>query len=84
MSGARKLYPAGSTGPLRADVLCALGVMKVVTADQVQRLALPHLSFRHSRVPESERKAARKVAPQRGQRAGHPPPGGGGRVRRRR
>ncbi|MEU1630273.1 replication-relaxation family protein [Streptomyces sp. NPDC020096] len=59
MSGVRKLYPAGSTGPLRADVLRALGVLKVVTADQVQRLALPHLSFRYTHLPESKRKSAR-------------------------
>lgn len=33
--------PNGSTASLRADVLTALGVFKVVTADQLQRLLRP-------------------------------------------
>ncbi|GAB2891868.1 replication-relaxation family protein [Streptomyces mayteni] len=35
------LYPYGSTARMRADVLCALGVLKVATASQLQRLARP-------------------------------------------
>lgn len=34
--------PNGSTTSLRADVLTALGVLKVATADQPQRLLRPH------------------------------------------
>jgi len=41
--------PAGSTNALREDVLKVLGVMKVATADQIQRAAAPHLTYRHSR-----------------------------------
>ncbi|WP_049574559.1 replication-relaxation family protein [Streptomyces sp. SBT349] len=34
-------YPYGSTSRMRADVLCALGVLKVATASQLQRIARP-------------------------------------------
>jgi hypothetical protein len=36
---------------LRADVLRVLGVMKVATADQIQRATLPHLTYRHTTRP---------------------------------
>ncbi|MFJ4972705.1 replication-relaxation family protein [Streptomyces sp. NPDC088755] len=48
MAGKRKTNEAGSTNDLRADVLSVLGVLKVATADQIQRLASPHLSYRHT------------------------------------
>ncbi|MFD3424140.1 hypothetical protein [Streptomyces decoyicus] len=38
MAGKRKANEAGSTNDLRADVLRVLGVLKVATADQIQRL----------------------------------------------
>ncbi|WP_328667205.1 replication-relaxation family protein [Streptomyces sp. NBC_00322] len=62
MSGARKRYPSGSSGPLRADVLRVLGVLKVATPDQIQRLTLPHLTYRYTELPESKRKSARNKA----------------------
>ncbi|MFE7302782.1 hypothetical protein [Streptomyces sp. CB02959] len=48
MAGKRKANEAGSTNDLRGDVLRVLGVLKVATADQIQRLSSPHLSFRHT------------------------------------
>ncbi|MHB6904065.1 replication-relaxation family protein [Streptomyces sp. DB-54] len=48
MAGKRKANAAGSTNDLRGDVLRVLGVLKVATADQIQRLSSPHLSFRHT------------------------------------
>ncbi|WP_405656357.1 hypothetical protein OG581_51230 [Streptomyces sp. NBC_01386] len=45
MAGKRKANEAGSSNGLRGDVL---GVLKVATADQIQRLASPHLSYRHT------------------------------------
>ncbi|MCX5216226.1 replication-relaxation family protein [Kitasatospora sp. NBC_00240] len=36
-------YPNGSTSRMRADVLAALGVLKVATADQLQRITRPGL-----------------------------------------
>ncbi|WP_329581003.1 replication-relaxation family protein [Streptomyces sp. NBC_01361] len=48
MAGKRKANEAGSSNGLRGDVLCVLGVLKVATADQIQRLASPHLSYRHT------------------------------------
>ncbi|MDX3748731.1 replication-relaxation family protein [Streptomyces sp. AK08-02] len=48
MTGKRKANEAGSSNGLRADVLCVLGVLKVATADQIQRLASPHLTYRHT------------------------------------
>lgn len=35
------MYPAGSTGRLRADALAVLGILKVATAEQIQRLVRP-------------------------------------------
>ncbi|MFF1593108.1 hypothetical protein ACFVY0_34060 [Streptomyces sp. NPDC058286] len=48
MAGKRKANEAGSSNGLRGDVLSVLGVLKVATADQIQRLASPHLSYRHT------------------------------------
>uniref|UniRef100_A0AAU1UM79 Uncharacterized protein n=2 Tax=unclassified Streptomyces TaxID=2593676 RepID=A0AAU1UM79_9ACTN len=48
MAGKRKVNEAGSSNGLRGDVLCVLGVLKVATADQIQRLASPHLTYRHT------------------------------------
>ncbi|WP_446044679.1 hypothetical protein [Streptomyces olivaceus] len=30
---------------------CVLGVLKVATADQIQRLSTPHLTYRHTTKP---------------------------------
>ncbi|MFJ9153418.1 hypothetical protein ACIRP7_36390 [Streptomyces sp. NPDC102270] len=48
MAGKRKTNEAGSTNNLRADVLRVLGVLKAATADQIQRLSSPHLTYRHT------------------------------------
>lgn len=48
MAGKRKANEAGSTNDLRGDVLRVLGVLKVATADQIQRLSSPHLTYRHT------------------------------------
>ncbi|MCU4749905.1 replication-relaxation family protein [Streptomyces sp. G-5] len=59
MKGRRVSNPSGSSNGLRSDVLRVLGVVKVATADQIQRLAVPHLSLRHADKPTA---AARKEA----------------------
>ncbi|MEU2866615.1 hypothetical protein ABZ672_51705 [Streptomyces mirabilis] len=59
MAGKRKANEGGSSNGLRGDVLCVLGVLKVATADQIQRLAAPHLTYRHT---EKKTPAARKEA----------------------
>jgi hypothetical protein len=59
MAGKRKTNEAGSTNNLRADVLSVLGVLKAATADQIQRLSSPHLTFRHT---TKETPALRKEA----------------------
>ncbi len=41
MAGGSRSYPYGSTSRMRADTLVVLGVLKVATADQIQRLARP-------------------------------------------
>ncbi|MFF4427443.1 hypothetical protein ACFY04_43225 [Streptomyces sp. NPDC001549] len=62
MAGKRKTNPAGSTNSFRGDVLRVLGVLKVATADQIQRIGAPHLSFRHTEKPTaSEQKTARSA-----------------------
>ncbi|MFE5994566.1 hypothetical protein [Streptomyces sp. NPDC056453] len=48
MAGKRKANEAGSSNGLRGDVLCVLGVLKVATADQIQRLTSPNLTYRHT------------------------------------
>ncbi|MFF3669539.1 replication-relaxation family protein [Microtetraspora malaysiensis] len=63
MAGKRKTNPAGSSNPLRGDVLRVLGVLKVATVDQIQRIALPHLTYRHTdKKTPSERKTARTAS----------------------
>ncbi|WP_371579736.1 hypothetical protein [Streptomyces sp. NBC_01314] len=37
MAGERKTNEAGSSNGLRGDVLCVLGVLKIASADQIQR-----------------------------------------------
>ncbi|MFI8793129.1 hypothetical protein [Streptomyces sp. NPDC055105] len=64
MAGKRKANEAGSSNGLRGDVLCVLGVLKVATADQIQRLASPHLSYRHTlKKTAALRKEARTAPP---------------------
>ncbi|WRZ96467.1 replication-relaxation family protein (plasmid) [Streptomyces sp. NBC_01007] len=63
MAGKRKENEAGSSNDLRADVLRVLGVLKVATADQIQRLSLPHLTYRHTTKPtRAKRKEARTAS----------------------
>ncbi|MFI1397938.1 replication-relaxation family protein [Streptomyces sp. NPDC020681] len=58
MSGKSVRYPYGSTAALRGEVLRVLGVLKVATPDQIQRLTRPHLSYRYG---ESERDRRNKA-----------------------
>lgn len=61
--GRRRANEAGSSNGLRGDVLCVLGVLKVATADQIQRLASPHLTYRHTlKKTASVRKEARTAS----------------------
>ncbi|MFF1482624.1 hypothetical protein ACFVYD_34635 [Streptomyces sp. NPDC058301] len=54
---------AGSSNGPRADVLRVLGVLKVATAEQVQRIAAPHLTYRHTaKATAARRKEARTAA----------------------
>lgn len=63
MAGKRKNNPAGSTNSYRGDVLRVLGALKVATADQIQRIGAPHLTFRHADKPTpSKRKQARTAS----------------------
>ncbi|MER7497975.1 replication-relaxation family protein [Streptomyces pharetrae] len=63
MAGKRKENEAGSSNDLRADVLRVLGVLKVATADQIQRLSSPHLTYRHTTKPTpAKRKEARTAS----------------------
>ena len=63
MASRRITNPAGSSNLLRGDVLRVLGVLKVATVDQIQRLSLPHLTYRHTtKKTASERKTARTAA----------------------
>ncbi|MFF4542469.1 replication-relaxation family protein [Streptomyces aureus] len=65
MAGQRKEKEneANSSNDLRADVLRVLGVLKVATADQIQRLSLPHLTYRHTLKPTAaKRKEARTAS----------------------
>ncbi|MGI5485155.1 replication-relaxation family protein [Streptomyces lavendofoliae] len=63
MAGKRKNNPAGSTNRYRGDVLRVLGVLKVATADQIQRIGAPHLTFRHADKPTpSKQKQARTAS----------------------
>ncbi|MET8481866.1 replication-relaxation family protein [Streptomyces clavifer] len=63
MAGKRKTNPAGSTNSYRGDVLRVLGALKVATADQIQRIGAPHLTFRHAdKKTPSKRKQARTAS----------------------
>ncbi|MEU9014730.1 hypothetical protein AB0D12_34300 [Streptomyces sp. NPDC048479] len=63
MAGKLKTNPAGSTNSFRGDVLRVLGALKVATADQIQRIGAPHLSFRHTdKETPSEQKTARTAS----------------------
>ncbi|MFE7537247.1 replication-relaxation family protein [Streptomyces rhizosphaericola] len=63
MAGKRKTNPAGSTNSYRGDVLRVLGALKVATADQIQRIGAPHLTFRHADKPTpSKQKQARTAS----------------------
>ncbi|NEA46884.1 replication-relaxation family protein [Streptomyces sp. SID10815] len=63
MAGKRKNNPAGSTNNYRADVLRVLGALKVATADQIQRIGAPHLTFRHAdKETPSKQKQARTAS----------------------
>lgn len=63
MAGKRETNPAGSTNNFRDDVLRVLGVLKVATADQIQRIAAPHLTYRHTDKPTpSKQKQARTAS----------------------
>ncbi|MFB8016882.1 replication-relaxation family protein, partial [Streptomyces rochei] len=60
---ARETNPAGSTNSFRGDVLRVLGVLKVATADQIQRIGAPHLNHRHTeKKTPSQRKQARTAS----------------------
>ncbi|MGX1895605.1 hypothetical protein ACWIHQ_19300 [Streptomyces anulatus] len=60
MAGKRKANEAGSTNDLRGRVL---GVLKVATADQIQRLSSPHVTYRHTpKKTASQRKEARTAS----------------------
>ncbi|MCX4618060.1 hypothetical protein ACFZAB_33580 [Streptomyces albogriseolus] len=63
MAGKREENPAGSSNNLRGDVLRVLGVLKVVTVEQMQQISAPHLSYRHTDKPTpAERKQARTAS----------------------
>ncbi|MET9429631.1 hypothetical protein [Streptomyces sp. NPDC003036] len=63
MAGKREENPAGSSNNLRGDVLRVLGVVKVATVEQIQQIAAPHLSYRHTDKPTpSKRKQARTAS----------------------
>ncbi|MET7929986.1 replication-relaxation family protein [Streptomyces sp. NPDC005349] len=63
MSGRRVTNASGSSNALRGDVLRALGVLKMATADQIQRLSSPHLTYRHTaKKTPAQRKEARTAS----------------------
>ncbi|WP_245766985.1 replication-relaxation family protein [Streptomyces colonosanans] len=51
---------------LRADVLRVLGVFKVATADQIQRLSSPHLTYRHTLKETAAKRKEARTASHRG------------------
>ncbi|MFC8247554.1 replication-relaxation family protein [Streptomyces chartreusis] len=65
MAGKRKENEAGSSNDLRADVLRVLGVLKVATADQIQRLSSPHLTYRHTTKPTPAKQKEARTASHR-------------------
>ncbi|MEU1406802.1 replication-relaxation family protein [Streptomyces sp. NPDC005728] len=66
MAGKRKANEAGSTNDLRGDVLRVLGVLKVATADQIQRLSSPHLTYRHTLKKTAAQQKEARTASHRG------------------
>ncbi|MET7543990.1 hypothetical protein ABZT15_48730, partial [Streptomyces sp. NPDC005507] len=63
MSGRRVTNASGSSNALRGDVLRTLGVLKMATADQIQRLSSPHLTYRHTaKKTPAQRKEARTAS----------------------
>lgn len=63
MAGKGITNPAGSTNSYRGDVLRVLGALKVATADQIQRIGAPHLTFRHAdKETPSKQKQARTAS----------------------
>lgn len=63
MTGKRITNPAGSTNSYRGDGLRVLGALKVATADQIQRIGVPHLTSRHADKPtRSKQKQARTAS----------------------
>ncbi|MFJ4950764.1 hypothetical protein [Streptomyces sp. NPDC088760] len=65
MAGKGKENEAGSSNDLRADVLRVLGVLKVATADQIQRLSSPHLTYRHTLKPTAAKQKEARTASHR-------------------
>ncbi|WP_328551070.1 hypothetical protein [Streptomyces sp. NBC_00358] len=65
MAGKRKENEAESSNDLRADVLRVLGVLKGATADQIQRLSLPHLAYRHTTKPTPAKQKEARTASHR-------------------
>ncbi|MFF4542473.1 replication-relaxation family protein [Streptomyces aureus] len=66
MAGKREENEANLSNDLRADVLRVLGVLKVATADQIQRLSLPHLTYRHTLKPTPAKRKEARTASHRG------------------
>ncbi|MGP3691115.1 replication-relaxation family protein [Streptomyces sp. IBSNAI002] len=62
----RTTNAAGSTNALRTDVLRTLGVLKIATADQIQRLSSPHLTYRHTLKDTPARQKEARTASHRG------------------
>ncbi|MEV5434376.1 hypothetical protein AB0L29_35270, partial [Streptomyces sp. NPDC052701] len=63
MAVKREGNPAGSSNNLCGDVLRVFGVLKVATVGQIQQIAAPYLSYRHSDKPMPvKRKQARTAS----------------------
>jgi hypothetical protein len=62
MAGKSGLWPNGSTGALREDILRVLGVLKVATPGQIQELTRPHLTLRHPDPHQGRRTKAHRNA----------------------
>ncbi|WP_328786101.1 replication-relaxation family protein (plasmid) [Streptomyces canus] len=62
----RKANEAGSSTGHRADALRVLGVLKAATADQIQRLSLPHLTYRHTTKDTAAKRKEARTASHRG------------------
>ncbi|MEV7739134.1 replication-relaxation family protein [Streptomyces sp. NPDC088921] len=62
----RKPNEAGSSTGHRADALRVLGVLKAATADQIQRLSSPHLTYRHTTKDTAAKRKEARTASHRG------------------